>query len=211
MTSAARLDRVLLVMGANHGDLDSDGNPDIYLGTGAPDFRTLMPNRMFRNQGGATFQDVTTAGGFGHLQKGHGVAFADIDGDGDQDIYSVQGGWYTGDTFTNVLFENPGNDNHWLTLRLVGETSNRSAFGARIHVRARRGAFARSIHQRVDTGGSFGSTSLQAEIGLGRATAIERVEVRWPASGETQIFEAVELDRVYVIREGKDALEPVGG
>ena len=62
---------------------------DFYLGTGDPDFSSLIPNRMFRNAEGRRFQDVTTAGGFGHLQKGHGISFADLNNDGQQDIYEV--------------------------------------------------------------------------------------------------------------------------
>ena len=69
----------LLPMGANYGDLDNDGFPDVYLGTGVPDFQALMPNVMYRNDGGRRFQDVTFAGGFGQLQKGHGIAFGDLD------------------------------------------------------------------------------------------------------------------------------------
>src|SRR6185503_10507424 len=72
VTEAVGLDKVLLAMGCNFGDLDNDGYPDFYVGTGDPDFRTLIPNRMFHSAGGRRFQDITTAGGFGHLQKGHG-------------------------------------------------------------------------------------------------------------------------------------------
>ncbi|MEZ6087377.1 MAG: VCBS repeat-containing protein [Pirellulaceae bacterium] len=75
-------------MGANFGDLNNDGFPDFYLGTGYPNYEALMPNLMYLNQAGKRFADVTTVGGFGHLQKGHGIAFADIDNDGDQDIFS---------------------------------------------------------------------------------------------------------------------------
>ena len=66
-----------------------------------------MPNVMYRNRGGTGFTDVTMAGGFGHLQKGHGVAFADLDYDGDQDVYMQLGGGLSGDTYGNALFENP--------------------------------------------------------------------------------------------------------
>ena len=51
-----------------------------------------MPNLMFRNDGGRRFVDVTAATGTGHLQKGHGVAFADLDNDGDQDVFANVGG-----------------------------------------------------------------------------------------------------------------------
>ncbi len=66
-------------MGANFGDLDNDGFPDFYLGTGYPDYDALMPNLMYWNRSGRAFLDVTMAGRFGHLQKGHGISFADID------------------------------------------------------------------------------------------------------------------------------------
>src|SRR6185295_5422391 len=98
------LDHAWLPMGANFGDLDNDGWLDIYLATGDPDFQTLMPNVALRNDGGRRFQDVTTSAGLGHLQKGHGVAFADLDNDGDQDIYHQLGGFYPGDRFANALF-----------------------------------------------------------------------------------------------------------
>ena len=202
VTIRARLDRVLNAMGANFGDLDNDGFLDIYVGTGAPDLNTLMPNRMFRNADGRFFQDVTTSGGFGHLQKGHAVAFGDLDNDGDQDIYEVIGGWFTGDTYQSVLFHNPGHGNHWVTLALEGTRSNHMAIGARIRIRVATPHGPRDIYQLVSGGGSFGDSSLQAETGLGDATAIEAIEVRWPATGQTQVFRNVPLDQFVAIREG---------
>ena len=202
------LRREVMIMGSNFGDLDNDGWLDVYLGTGNPDFRAVMPNRMFRNAEGRAFQDVTTSGGFGHVQKGHGIAFADLDNDGDQDVYAVMGGWFASDDFPNALFENPGNANRWVTLRLSGATSNRSAIGARVRVDVETPRGRRSIHRTVGTGGSFGSASLQQEIGLGDALRVERIEVHWPASDRTQTFEEVALDGVYAIRED-GGLEPL--
>jgi len=211
VTRSAKLDRVLLAMGASFGDLDNDGFEDVYVGTGAPDLRTLMPNRMFRNAGGVFFQDVTTAGGFGHLQKGHGIAFGDVDGDGDQDVYAVMGGWYTGDVFPNALFRNPGHGHHWITLRLEGVRSNRSGVGARVTLTVGEGETLRGIHRSVGTGGSFGSQSLQQEIGLGDAARIASLEVVWPASGTVQRFEDVAPDRVYRLTEGSPLQELPSG
>jgi hypothetical protein len=207
VTAEMKLDRFLLAMGANFGDIDNDGFLDVYIGTGAPDLATLMPNRMFRNAGGRVFQDVTTAGGFGHLQKGHGIAFGDVDNDGDQDIYAVMGGWYSGDTFQNALFANPGTANRYITLRLKGVTSNRAAVGARIELIVAGADGERHIHRTVGTGGSFGSSSLQQEIGLGAAESIAALKIRWPASGRTQVFRDVPLDRVVAIREDSDSFE----
>ncbi|PYS94016.1 MAG: hypothetical protein DMF50_12915 [Acidobacteria bacterium] len=205
---AVHLDRVALPMGSNFGDLDNDGWPDCYFGDGEPSLRALIPNRMFRNEGGRVFEDVTTSGGFGHLQKGHGVAFGDIDNDGDQDIFEVMGGWFEGDFAFNVLYTNPGHGNHWATLRLEGRRSNRSAIGARIKVTVATPRGGRDIYASVTSGGSFGGSSLQQEIGLGNATAIQAIEVRWPTTGEVQVFRDVKMDRFYHLVEGEPQLAP---
>ena len=79
-------------MALNYGDLDNDGWLDFYVGTGTPDLGMLDPNRMFGNDAGKRFQEVTTAGNIGHLQKGHAIAFGHLDTDGDQDIFEQMGG-----------------------------------------------------------------------------------------------------------------------
>ena len=204
-TKESNLFKVVHTMGSNYGDLDNDGWLDFYLCTGDPYLGTLIPNRMFRNDGGRRFQDVTTAGGFGQLQKGHAVGFGDINNDGQQDVYTVVGGVYTGDHYPNQLFANPGNSNHWLKLRLSGVQSNRLAGGARVKVVVQTDAGERTIHHVVSTGSSFGSNPLGPEIGLGQAKKILRLEIFWPVTGQTQVFENLERDRVYAIREGDPA------
>lgn len=194
--------RLLHAMGVNYGDLDNDGFLDCYIGTGDSSLASLMPNRMFRNAGGKRFQDVTTAGGFGHLQKGHGVSFGDLDHDGDQDVHIVMGGAYPSDNYRNALFENPGSDNHWLKLDIKGTTSNRSAIGARIKVVVETDNGHRDIHRVVSSGGSFGGNPFRREIGLGNAHAIQLVEVRWPATGLVQKWTNLELDQFYILSEG---------
>jgi len=195
---------VTLPMGANFGDLDNDGYPDLYFGTGYPDYEGLMPNVMYRNLGGGGLADVTTAGGFGQLQKGHGIAFADLDNDGDQDVFAQLGGAFAGDAAGNALFENPGFGNHWIRVELVGVRSNRSAIGARLRMDVVEDGERRSIYSRVNTGGSFGANPLRREIGLGRAERIELLEVYWPASDETQRYREVAVDQRIEITEGKE-------
>ncbi len=189
-------------MGCNFGDLDNDGWLDFYAGTGNPDFRTLVPNRMFRNDAGRSFQDVTTSGGFGHLQKGHGVAFGDLDNDGDQDVYLKVGGAFSGDLFHSALFENPGHGNHWITLRLIGDRDNRAAIGARVKAVVEDASGPRTIYATVGSGGSFGGSTLQQEIGLGAAKRVKRLEVTWPATGQVQVLEDLDADQFLEIRQG---------
>lgn len=202
VTVEARLNRICHTMGHNYGDIDGDGWLDFYCGTGDPDFRTLIPNRMFRNANGKFFQDVTMATGTGHIQKGHGVAFADFDDDGDQDIYSALGGAYSGDFARNALFMNPGFSNSWLKLKLVGVKANRAAIGARLKVTVQTPDGSRDIHRVVSGGGNFGSNPLRQEIGLGNATAIISIDIRWPGSNTRQTLTGLELNRSYQIREG---------
>lgn len=211
VTEAANLNRILSTMGCNYGDLDNDGFPDFYLGTGAPDYRDIVPNRMFRNNAGQTFQDVTYAGNFGHIQKGHGISFADLDNDGDQDIYAVMGGSYSGDIFQNALFENPGNANHWMTIRLEGKTSNRSAIGARLRITVEQeDGTLRDVYNTVSSGGSFGANSLQQEIGLGKGGTIKNIAVNWPnGKFEWVDFGPVEANQVIKIKEGQDTIIPL--
>ena len=202
VTKECGLDHPLLTMGAGFGDLDNDGWLDPYFGTGNPDLSVLIPNRMFRNDGGKRFQDVTTSGGFGQLQKGHGVAFGDINNSGTQDVFCVIGGAVEGDTFQNQLFANPGHGNNWLKLKLEGVKTNRAAYGARIKVVLQTDEGERAIHRIVGSGSSFGSTTVRQEIGLGKARVIKRVEVFWPVSGTTQVLEGLEINRFYHVKEG---------
>jgi hypothetical protein len=208
VSKSAGLDKLLHAMGSNFGDLDNDGFLDFYLGTGDPDLATIIPNRMFHNAAGRKFQDVTTAGGFGHLQKGHGVSFADLDNDGDQDIYESIGGAYSGDTFRNALFENPGTSNHWIGLKLEGVRSNRSAIGARIKLTVQTSAGERQIYKTVNSGGSFGANPLAQHIGLGGATNAA-VEIFWPASGKTQVFPNLAAGQWYHLREDASKPQPL--
>ena len=197
------LTRPLLPMGANFGDLDNDGWLDVYLGTGDPEFESQIPNVALRNRGGGAFADATLTSGLGHLQKGHGVAFGDVDNDGDQDLLHQLGGFFPGDAFGNALFENPGFGGRWITLRLRGTGANGFGVGARIAVTIREAGRRRTVHALGGSGGSFGGSSLQQEIGLGQAEGIEEILVRWPGSGTVDRISGPALDRFYEVVEGE--------
>ena len=210
VTAETKLTAPSAPMGSNFGDLDNDGYLDFYLGTGYTAIFQLMPNVMYHNRGGKWFANVTVPGGFGHLQKGHAVAFADFDNDGDQDVFEQMGGAYLADKFHDALYENPGFGKCWIAFKLVGVNSNRSAIGARIRIDVSTGEGRRVIYRHVNSGGSFGANPLRQTIGLGDASEIERIEILWPRSGNVQHVKGVVMGRGYQIVEGESAVKPLG-
>ena len=210
VSAAAGLTAPDYVMGSGFGDFDNDGWLDMYWGTGASAYETIIPNTAMWNRQGARFENITASSGLGHIQKGHGIAFGDFDRDGDADIFSQLGGAAKGDTYMNALFENLASGNRWLSLRLEGRRSNRSAIGALVRVDvADKSGQRRTLWRAVNTGGSFGSSTLTQLVGLGDAAQVERVTVRWPATGIEQSFNGVAPNRSYRIVEGQAAMYPV--
>ena len=163
-------------------DYDNDGWLDVYLGTGESFYQSLLPNRMFRNSNGKAFQDITTSGDFGDLQKGHAIAFGDLENNDNEDVFEEMGGAFPGDTYQSTLYRNPGHGNHWVTPLLEGVQSNRAAFGARIAVTVTTPAGVCHICRTVGYGSSFGGNPLRQHIGLGAATTIEKLELTRPTS-----------------------------
>jgi hypothetical protein len=201
-TTEAGLDRVFMPMGANFGDVDNDGFLDIYLGTGNPSYASLVPNVLLRNREGKSFVDITSSSGTGELHKGHGVAFADLDNDGDEEIVAEIGGATPGDSHPLRLFENPGHGNDWISLKLVGVTTNRAAIGARIKLTVENeGRGTRSIHRSVGSGGSFGASPLEQHIGLGKSARIVDLEIWWPGSSTRQRITAIGKNQAVEITE----------
>jgi hypothetical protein len=123
----------------------------------------------------------------------------------------VMGGAYSADKYWTSIYKNPGHGNHWVKLRPVGVKSNRFAVGARIRlVVAGENGASREIFSTVSSGGSFGAQSLRPHLGLGRATSIDLLEIKWPGSGLVQRFTGpIAADRIYEIREGDAVLKAV--
>ena len=210
VTAQAGLNKVYMPMGSNFGDLDNDGFLDIYLGTGSPSYGALVPSVLLHNKGGSAFVDVTASSGTGELHKGHGVAIADLDRDGDAEIVFRVGGATPGDAHAFRLFDNPGQGNDWLHVELVGVKSNRAAIGARLSVTVTDASGTRRVmHRTVSSGGSFGASPLAQHVGLGRGARRVDIDVRWPASGTRQSFMDVSKNSAVRIREMADRIEPL--
>lgn len=208
VTNQVGLNKVVYSMGGNFGDIDNDGYLDMYLGTGNPDFKSLVPNKLFHNLGGKRFEDATTASRLGNLQKGHGVAFADLRNNGNQDIYAEMGGAYSGDSYTSSLYLNPGqSSNNWISIKLTGVKANKAAIGSHIKLTFTEGGVKRSVYKDVNSGGSFGASPLQQEIGIGQATSIDEIEIKWAGSGTIQKFKNISPRQFLHLTEGVSYLQ----
>src|SRR5207244_2988137 len=153
--------------------------------------------QLFRNLDGAKFQEVPPATGSGltDVIPGRGAAFGDLFNDGHIDVVINNI-----DSLPTLLRNVVKNDNHWLTLKLVGgPKSPRDAVGSKVFLTAG------GVRQRADvfSGGSYGSSSDQrVHFGLGHHDKVEKVEIHWP-SGLKQEVAVTSVDKIFTVAEGK--------
>lgn len=250
-------------MGVSAGDLDNDGDLDLYVSN-----LDMETNSLYRNDGGGIFRDDSFASGIGEpslLYLAFGNNFLDVENDGDLDIFVANGhvlddvqeyhmsithaeqahmfvndgtghfeekGRDHGEFFHSMgvargsatfdldkdgdldllvsynngmakLLRNQGESRgHWLRVRTVGKVANRDGIGARLTAHA--GDL--RVLREIQAGSSYCSqSSLIAHLGLGPATVVDRLEVRWP-SGRVQTFSGVGTDRLVTIDEEEGIL-----
>jgi enediyne biosynthesis protein E4 len=202
--SGGVLDQGGQAFGCGWADYDNDGWLDLYVAMyGEP---ILKPNKLFHNEGDGTFTDVAVPGMTDSSQT-LAAAWADYDGDGDLDLYCAD---YE---MPNRLYRNDlANGNHWLHVDLVGATSNTFGVGARITLQAG------GMQQIREVGGDMGYMSrgsLTAEFGLGAATTVDALTVRWP-TGAMQVVPVAAVDQRITVTEtspatGAPAIADAGG
>lgn len=193
-------------MGHNSGDLDGDGYPDLYIGTGGPEYPYDDVLLLVRPDaaGGLTLTDASESSGIlaSGPTRSHGCPFGDYDRDGDIDFFANNGGpeWISFSAQESYLWQNQGNGSRWLAVGLEGRLSNRSGIGTRGVVSLPTG---RQIHRHRTAGKGFAnSDASELHFGLGAAPFASQLELRWP-SGVVQVLESPQLDtRTLLVETG---------
>ncbi len=187
-------------------DYDNDGLEDLYIVSGflkptvnpqnAPPYMKRQHNKLLRNRGDSTFEDVSAHSGADDPGVGRGLAYLDVDGDGCLDLLVGNMGG------SAKLFRNTcRTGNSWLMVSLVGTQSNRDGIGARITLEIAGG---RTQIREVSGGRSFMSQHMRpAHFGLGSSTKVDRVTIRWP-SGTVQTLTDVPASQRITVTEPSD-------
>jgi hypothetical protein len=153
-------------------------------------------NRYLRNRGDGSFEEVGRAAGNDLLLNSRGVAVADFWNRGVMDI-AVS----ASDDKHALLRNEVGLQRHWLQVELVGVQSNRDAVGARVSIKVH----GKPQMRELVLGDGYGSeNSLRQHFGIGDATSVDEVTVKWPRSKTVQTFRNVAANRIIEITEGKD-------
>ena len=239
VTAASGITTNYFTWGAEWGDFNNDGFPDLYLAS------TTGFNQLYKNNGNGTFTDVATAMGVNTGGSCYSCAWLDYDNDGDLDLYVARGqntpdnmyrndgtvfvdvastigcydnqhsscvsaGDFNNDGYVdlyvnnngsaNRLFKNNANStNKWIIFKLQGVTSNRSAIGSRVTIKT--GANTQIREVEGGSGGK-GQNSLPLEFGIGTASVIDSVIIRW-SNGAIQRFANIVPNRIVNLIEGQ--------
>lgn len=183
--------------GCAWGDYDNDGFLDLFVtNEGPPDLVPTVVNFLYHNNGDGTFTKFTTGKPVTEYSDSWGSAWGDYDNDGFLDLFASRG-----DGRGNYLYHNIGNSNGWLTVKLIGTVSNRSAIGAQVRVKATVGGMSRWQLRQIAVGGVLhGHDELWAHFGLGDATNIDVVRIEWP-SGAVQELNDAATNQILTITE----------
>lgn len=191
--------------GTGFADFDNDGLPDLLIASGHvyPDVDTIPKNvkyrepiLLYRNKGNRSFDEISAETGLndGPMHSRRGVAFGDINNDGNIDMVMFNVG-----APPSLFLNDTKNSNHRVLFKLIGTKSNRGAVGARITVTSA----ARSQIEEIKAGSSYLSTNdPRLHFGLAGDSLMNKVEIRWP-NGVTEILRNVPADAIYTVIEGQ--------
>ena len=157
--------------------------------------------RLFHNLGDGTFKEIGALAGADNDLDGRGVGVGDFDNDGALDFYQANA-----NQPALLLRGRPVNPGNWAQLKLIGDTSNRDAIGARVTITAGGESYMREVN---GGNGYAGQSATRLHFGVGRAERLDSVSIRWPNGQVEQLPPAqvaTLLNRVSYIREGKGVI-----
>jgi hypothetical protein len=195
-TGVSQVNAQYVSWGTGIYDFDNDGLLDILIFHGGLIHLIPQEHTLFRGIGSGKFADVSRDAGpvLSERTTARGACFADYNNDGKVDAFVVNLGG------KGTLVHNISTDaGHWIAIRLVGTKSNRDGIGARVEVFA---GGKRHTAERVAGSGYLSQDDSPLHFGLGAATAIDKLIVRWP-SGREQTLEKLGVDRVLTVEEPK--------
>ncbi|MEA3478365.1 MAG: CRTAC1 family protein [Bacteroidota bacterium] len=179
-------------------DYDNDGDLDLFKVNGELKHLYGQEDQLFENIGNGKFVDVSTERGayFQEENVGRGACFGDYDNDGDIDAYIVNL-----EDHGALLRNNKGNQNNWIALQLIGETSNRDGIGARVTINS---GGIKQFTQKKSSSGYISQNDPRLHFGLGNSEMVESIEVIWP-SGKVQVLENIKARQFLTIKESEAA------
>ena len=195
----------MVSFGTGFLDYDNDGWQDLFVANGHvyPHISLVpaggayeQPNQLFRNQQGKRFVDVSARSGPGMalVKTSRGSCLGDYDDDGDVDVFVVN----MNDT-PSLLRNDGGNQQHWLTVQVVGTRANRDGVGTRMRL----SAAGQSQWRTVNGASSYMSHSdIRAHFGLGPNERVDRIEITWP-DGSTESIQDIPADKLLLVRQGQ--------
>jgi hypothetical protein len=175
-------------------DYDNDGDADIYKVNGALKHLYGQEDQLFENTGEGKFRDVSTESGqyFQKEMVGRGSCFGDYDNDGDIDGYIVNL-----NSHGAFLRNNKGNQNNWITLNLIGTTSNHDGIGSKVKLTS--GGKVQTAFRKSTTG-YLSQNDPRMHFGIAKNEIVEKIEIRWP-SGKIQVLENVKPNQILTVTE----------
>lgn len=181
---------------SSFADYDNDGDQDLFVTNGY--CQPYLKNFLYENLGDGEFQPVLNEVMAVDSGGSYGCAWGDWNNDGFQDL--VVANWMN-ETQNNYLYKNLGNSNHWISLRLEGVISNRSAIGAKVYCYSEIGGAAITQMREISAQTGYCSqNSLAAHFGLGDQVEVDSVRIEWP-SGVIQTLQQPEVDELHNVLE----------
>ena len=181
-------------------DIDNDGDLDLFV-TNSFGTTTLWPNFLFLNNGNGSFTRVGNTAPATDLDWSYGCAFGDYDNDGFEDL-AVATCRYNSVDRPDLLYHNDGNSNNWITIKLVGTITNKSAIGTKIRVKANINGNPVWQMRELSAQTSYcGQNDLRPHFGLGNATNIDSIKLEW-LNGTVEYYTNITKNQFITIVQG---------